>query len=152
MGISKTRDSDISQKNKRGKVLQQNMTKSVIDEVLHDDEKPFPTPLKGKPVALRNMNQIDMHTISASGSANNLNKVLEEKSPKGQSNRGSSKNVHGFFNDTINQKRDSFPPYDAMGSEKNNSARPSEVDKKWIDKNNKVSPLNLDDSKSDNGY
>lgn len=99
------------------------------------------------------MNQIDMHTISASGSANNLNKVLEEKSPKGQSNRASSKNVHGLFNDTINQKRDSFPPYDAMGSEKNNSARQSEVEKKWIDnKKGKVSPLNLDESKSDNGY
>lgn len=74
----------------------------MIDEELHDDEKPFPTPLKGKPTVLRNMNQIDMHTISASGSANNLNKVLEEKSPKGQSNRGSSKNVHGLFNDTLN--------------------------------------------------
>lgn len=103
------------------------------------------------------MNQIDMHTISASGSANNLNKVLEEKSPKGQSNRGSAKNVHGLFNDTLNQKRDSFPPYDAMGSEKNNSARQSEIEKKWIDaggqgKGNKVSPLNLDESKSDHGY
>lgn len=94
-----------------------------------------------------------MQTITASNPTNNLNAVLEEKSPKGFSNRGSNKNVHGLFNDTLNQKRDSFPPYDAMGSEKNNSARVSEVEKKWVDKNTaKISPLNLDESKSDNGY
>ena len=92
-----------------------------------------------------------MHTFSQAGSAkDNNNKVLEEKSPRGSkgSIKASSKNVPGFFTDTMKQ-RDSFPPYDAMGSEKNASARQSEVD---VVKKNKVSPLDLDDSKSDAGF
>lgn len=59
------RESDVSAKNRAGgKVLQQHIGRSVVDEELHDEEKPFPTPLKGKPAALRGLNQIDMHTIS----------------------------------------------------------------------------------------
>ena len=126
MGLTKSRDSELSNKNKRGvKVLQQHIAPSVVDEELHDDEKPFPTPLKGKPTTLRGLSQVDMHTFSQAGSAkDNNNKVLEEKSPRGSkgSIKVSSKNVPGFFTDTMKQ-RDSFPPYDAMGSEKNASAR-----------------------------
>ena len=71
-----------------------------------------------------------MHTISQeAGSAKHFNKVLEEKSPRGSaggSKKGSSKNH--LINDTMKQ-RDSFPPYDALGPEKANSARKSEEDR-----------------------
>ena len=51
------RDSDLSAKKRvGGKVLQKHIGRSVVDEELHDDEKPFPTPLKGKPAALRGLN------------------------------------------------------------------------------------------------
>jgi hypothetical protein len=82
-----------------------------------------------------------MHTISQeAGSAKHFNKVLEEKSPRGSggSKKGSSKNH--LINDTMKQ-RDSFPPYDALGSEKANSARKSEEDPKWIAKAAKVNEM-----------
>lgn len=49
---------------------------------------------------------------------NEINKVLEEKSPRGpkESERASATQVHGLFNNTLHKKRDSFPPYEA-GSE-----------------------------------
>ena len=132
-----------------GNRVQPHVTPSVVDEELNLEDKPFPntgTPaLKGPPAKLRGLNQIDMHTYSQGGSTTNLNKVLEDQSPKG--NKGSKKtsanNIPGIYADTM--KRDSFPPYDGMGSEKHNSARNND------DKNSKMK-IDLDESKSDNGY
>lgn len=76
--------------------------------------------MKGKPTSFRDLNQIDMHKVIQSSSETNLNKVLEEKSPKGEkeTDRGSTKNIHGIFSSSKLKKRDSFPPYEEMGSEK----------------------------------
>ena len=81
---------------------------------------------------------------------NDVDKVLEEKSPKGlrESERGSARNVHGLFTSNKNQNRNSFPPYDAMGSEKN-----SDRDRQSQDKNvlkNEI--INMNESKSDIGF
>ena len=77
---------------------------------------------------------------------NEINKVLEEKSPRGpkESERASATQVHGLFNNTLHKKRDSFPPYEA-GSEQN-SARKSQ------EKTSKAEIENLNPVKSDNGF
>lgn len=51
------------------------------------------------------------------------------------------------------KQRDSFPPYDALGSEKNNSARKGDEDQKWIVKaKNHNAELDKFESKSDGGF
>ena len=51
------------------------------------------------------------------------------------------------------KQRDSFPPYDALGSEKANSARKSEEDQKWnTAKAAKVNEMDKFESQSDNRF
>ena len=80
------------------------MSPTVVDEELQDENKAYPT-LKGKPSILRPPSiSKNMELATLSQSPDTINKVLEEKSPKGlkESERGSGKNNHhNLFNTAI---------------------------------------------------